>query len=694
VVETSNRKVQQINFGECCYYPDTAKISIKRKTSHISPTPARILIFLCNNQNIALTLQDIKEHVWSKKYNEVADITVHAHLSALRKSLGDNYKPHRYIVCNKNWTYKLKPPAEIIYTKSPREKNSFVKKIAAFSMLAVIGATAYGFALTKSIPVHYTMSGTKQLTTFKGGIDFATVSPNKQLIVFAHKKEGAHNWGLMAKQRGSERYNTLIRDEVPLMHNMEPDFSPSGKKLSWVRTNYQEHCMVMIADFIEVELKIENEKEILDCSQDYYARFPQWKDENTLLVSLPQGNNQVNAIFEIDLKTSKTKKITDPVGALYGELGIFYNKNNKKIAHLRRSNVAGFWSELMIYDFNTGQDKLLKSYTYPLYSVAWVDETRLLAKSETGFEVITLDAQVTLVKRANADEGFMPFSLGDEKFGFIDGDLVARDIEVINLNNNTVNKDLSSVRHDFRPVVAKNSGDFAFVSKRSGRHQIYATVNGIPKQITHFKNYLSIAAMAISPDGELIAFIINSQLNIIDRNGQYRHKENVTVSGISFTLDGQGFLYGAESHGGWSIRYLSLSGEDKDKVTTVTDGFMPKSANGGFVYFLRNVDGTDTLYRKSLQSADSVQNLGPAPFQSINSNSFDVIDNQLYYVLQNNKDQLLVKRDLTTGEISPVSPISNSLFSLNHDATVLIASKKDEAQNNLIEFELIESNSK
>jgi len=690
-VEVGTPKIQQINFGECCYYPASGKISIKRKISGVSPIPARILIFLSKNQNIALTLNDIKKHIWPKKYNEVADITVHTHLSALRKALDDTYKPHRYIVHNKNGTYELKPPAEIIYIKSAQEKNHFVKKVAALSILAVIGATVLGFVLTKSTPVRYTMSGIKQLTTFKGGIDFTTVSPNKQLIVFTHKKENALNWGLMAKQRDSERHNTLILDEIPLMHNMEPSFSQDGKKLAWVRTNYQDHCTVMIADFIEAELKIENKKEILDCSQDHYARFPQWKDENTLLASLPQGSNQVNAIFEIDLKTSITKKITDPVDALYGELGVFYNKNNKKMAHLRRSNVAGFWSELMVYDFITGQDKLLKAYTYPLYSVAWIDDETILAKADRGFEMVSLDGQTTNIESASIGEGVMPFSLGDGKFGFIHGDLVARDIVVMDLKNNTINEDLSSFRHDFRPVIAKNSGKFAFVSMRDGYRQIYITVNGLSKPITHFINYFSIVAMAISPNGELVAFVFNSRLNIIDINGHYHHKEDVMVSGISFTLDGKGFLYGAESHGGWIIKHLSLSGSDKGKITTVTHGFMPKSADDGFIYFLRNVSGIETLYRKPLKSAGNVQDLGSVPFQSINSNSFDVINNRLYYVIQNDKDKLLVSRDLATGEVLPVSPISNSLFSLNHDATILVAAKNDEAQNNLVEFELIKS---
>ncbi len=689
MIGASTQKIQQINFGDCRYYPDTAKISIKRKTSHIPPTPARILVFLCKNQNIEITLADIKNHVWPKKYDEVPDITVHTHLSALRKSLGDNYKPHRYIVCNKNWTYKLKPTAEIIYVKSRQEKNSFVVKITTISVLAVIGVVALGFSLTKPTPEpHYTMSDTKQLTTLKGVIKAAAVSPDRKLIIFAHKKEGEVNWGLLAKQRGSERHNTLILDEIPLMHNMEPSFSLDGKKLTWVRTNYQDQCTVMVADFIASELKIENKKAILDCSQAYYARFPQWKDENTLLASLPQGNKLANAIFEIDLNTFKTKKITNPPGALFGEYGFIYNKNNNKIAHLRRSDIPGFWTELMIYDFNTGQDQLLKSYTYPLFSVAWIDNEKLLAKGNTGFEVVTLDTQITVVESVNTGEGVMPFSLGDGKFGFIYGDLVARDIVVMDLKNNTVNEDLSSARDDFKPVIAKNSGDFAFASKRSGHRQIYVTVNGVPEPITNFTSYPLITAMAISPDGQLVAFVVNSQLHIIDRDGHYHHKENVTVSGISFTLDGKGFLYGAESHGGWSIRYLSLSGADKGKITTVTHGFMPKSADDGFIYFFRNIGGIDTLYRKS---TGSVQELGPALFQPTNPNSFDVINNQLYYVVQNNKDKLLVRRDLTTGEILPVSQISNSKFSLNHDATVLVSTKKDEAQNNLVEFELVES---
>ncbi len=691
VSEAGTKKIQQINFLDCRYYPSTGKVTIKGKESNISPIQAQILTYLSKNQEAEITLENIKSHIWSDK-DDVSDVNVHAHLSGLRKVLGDNTKPHRYIVYHKNGTYCLKPLAKIIYVKSRQEKKDFAKKMASRSFLAVSTIFLFAFWSMQPAPTtHYEITGVKPLTTLNGVVWSATVSPDSKIIVFPYKKDGQANWGLQAKVRGSERYQTLMLDDIPRMHNTEPSFSSDGKKLAWVRTNYHDQCEVMVADFIEAELVLENKKSVLDCSQKFYARFPQWKNENTLLASLPQGHGSPNVIFEIDLLTLKTKKITNPNGMFHGEISIFYNQDNDKVAHIRRSSVPGIWTELYIYDFSTKEDILLKTYPYPLYSVAWVDDEKLLARSGRGFELVTVDGATIPVESVNLNGGFMPFALGGDSYGMVLGGLVTRSIIVTDLKNSEVRDSFSSISDDSRPVVAKKSGDFAFVSNRNGQRQIYLTNNDVPEVITNFLSFAPITQeLAIAPNGELVAYVVNNQLKIIDREGRTHFKEDATVSGMSFTLDGNGFLYGIESHGGSVVRYLSLSGADKGQTRTLTQGFMPKSADDGLVYFLRKVDGADVLFKTSVNPTGGVLELGLIPFSAINSNAYDVIDNKLYYVIPDGKNKRLVTRDFSTGEVLTVSEITSSLFSLNHDATILITTQKNSEQNNLFEFQLVE----
>lgn len=690
----SDTKIEKIIFGECSYFPDTKKVLLGGKYVHIPPTPSRILMYLCENQKKSITLQDIKENVWSKSKVDIADITVHTHLWKLRKSLGDNNPPHSYIVHDKNYgTYKLKPQAKVVYVKTEQEraeeKAANIHKVKKISVLVLVLVVMFSYWLAKPAPeTKYKISDVKQFTTYKGGVRGGTVASDSGVIVFEYKKSGTLNWGLLAKDLDSERYSSLILDEEVHMHNREPSFSIDGKRLAWVRTNYKDQCAVMVADFVRHEWRIDNKKAVFDCAEDYYARFPQWKDENTLLASLPQGSSRPNAIFEIDLGSLKTTKITAPTGVSSGELGVFYNPINRKIAHLRRSNTPGVWSELMIYDYITGEDILLKSYPHPLYRVAWIDEEKLLAKGSEGLEVVELDGKTTPIDAVNMKGALMPFSLNNDWFGVAEGDLIAKDIEITNLVKGTSNDSLSSVRHDYRPVIAKYSGDIAFASMRSGRRQIYVTINGVPEPITKFKHHTLIEDMAISPDGELVAFVTNEELHIVNKFDTDEHvfKSNASVSGISFTLDGKGILWGENLNSGPVIRFLSF---DSGEVKTVTHGFMPKATVDEYIYFMRLINGVNTLYRISTKlSVSGVFELGPAPFYPINSNSFDVIDGKLYYVVQHGQDELLIAEDLISGKIEAISSVSSLIFSLNSNATILVSAKKDEAQNNLLMFKL------
>lgn len=696
-VEDGERKIEQINFGKCSYFPEEGRVSVKGELVNIPPTSGGILMLLSKNQDISLTMDDIKESVWHDKNGEVQDQTVHTHVTTLRKLLGDT-PPHKYIVRKKNGTYQLKPKAEIVLAKTEEEKAAERaarkaardKKIKRFAIVVSVLVLSVSVWLAwPRPPSSYKMAGANQLTTFKGVVGIATAALSHDAIVFEHKKSGSSNWELVAKELNSERYRTLILDEAPLMHNREPSFSRDGNRLAWVKTDYQGQCQVMTADFIRSELKIENAKPVFECARDYYARFPQWKDDKTLIASLPQGAGQPNAIYELDLETSQTYQITKTSGKESGELGVFYNHDNKKIAHLRRSEVPGTWSELRIYDYQTAKDLLLKSYPYPLYSAAWAGEDKLLVKSTKGFEIVELNGKTTPIESVNMSGGLMPVALKNGWFSVVQGDLIARDIAVRDLTSNTTDNSLSSVKHDYRPVVAKNSGDVAFASMRSGQRQIYVTIDGVPKQITQFKHHTLIQDMAISPDGRMVAFVTNGELHIVDRTGAYFHKQTASVSGISFTLDGKGFLWGENSNKGSRVRYLSLENDGLAKhVKTVTHGYMPKSADNGNIYFLRTVNEIPTLYKMSSKFVGEILEMGPTPFFPRNSNSFDVIKNKLHYVVQNSKKKILISKDLTTGKIRSVSPIESSIFSLNSDATILVSSKKDEAQNNLSTFRL------
>ncbi|TQV84843.1 winged helix-turn-helix domain-containing protein, partial [Aliikangiella coralliicola] len=636
------REIKFISFEDLRYYPKVSKISRKKKLSALTAKPAQILNFLIINQHKAITRQDIIANVWEEK--GCTDENFHKTIGVLRKELGDSQKPWRYITNPTKNHYALAPKAKVHYVFCRNKFWQLTRSLAAFLVVGVMVATAILRIQTADKVAGYKAVDFELLTDLEGEVERAVVSPDKSILVFMHRLNHQLGWGLRALRIGTEESKILVNSNDSQGYHTEPSFSPSGRQIAWVKTDYRSYCEIMIADFHSASLSLSNSRSISGCV-NRWARTPQWRTESSLMVAMSEKVNSTKEITEIDLLTNERNVITSPGRSDHGNYGIFFNLANNKLAYLRSSMVDS-GSELRIFDFSNNSDSLLKLYSYQPYSAAWLNSESILIKGKRKFEVINLEGKTSQVYFDKAHQQSFPFSIDNNRVGYVRGRLVDNDIFIVNLTNGKIDNSLSLPTHDYRAVIAKYTGDIGYMSLHDGKRQLLLRKGSISSKVLGFDEYAGVEDIAIAVDGTLLAFNKNAQLNIVDSSGDLKFSRSMIVKGFSFSHDNKALFVGVKENDKLKVKKIDLA--DPTKETILTDGFMPKATENGDVYFFRQKENKNYLYQISSDGIIDELFETPMSFVNLNSNSFDVINNRLFYVEGNGESKMLVSKDLSS----------------------------------------------
>lgn len=686
--ELSRKDVKFISFADFKYFSKSRKLVSKNSVVKLTPIPAQLLNYLIINQGKSVSKKELIDYVWPDHVD--VDDGVHKAINnfaqairKLRTDLGDKEKPWRFIDNPAQNIFSLKPKAKIHKKFSFKTTNSLIRN---FLLIALTGTAVTAAALRTSNSI-YVAFEQNALTEVKGQTKRATVSSEKSTLVFMHKPVNSTSWNLRARNLLTGESRVIVSGQNQNMYHAEPAFSPSGNQLAWIKTNYKDTCKLMTANFDAPLLKLNGVKELTDCSIPWFARTPQWKNESELLFSISQGLNKPNGIKLINTLTLEEKIITAPTESEQGDFGLSVSPDLNLMAYLRQSTHAGTGSELRIYDFSRNKDTLLKITKNPIYAVAWADNENILSNGSSGFELINLEGKVTSVSFGSGEQLSFPFRVADYEIGFVKGALRDDDIVIIDLESKEKDYSLSTTAHDYRVVLAKESEKLAHLSLKDGKRKLILKDKFSSKIIHSYHKNAAILDLAISPNGDKIAVVEDSQLTVFDEFGQIIYRKNMTVLGLSFTYDNQ-IVCGQKESKQVFIKSINLiNGE----VKILTTGFLPKALPNGDIYYfnIHNKTSEPTLYKISNDREVSKHIEAPFPVMTLNSSGYDIINNALYYVTSKDNSLELVKRQLHTDETETISPITNRNFSIDSKLKVAVTTDKGKVQNNLSRFILV-----
>ena len=688
-------KVRLVTFADYIYYPLSRQIERNGETKSLNIKQAAILSYLIENQDKECSKQSIINHVWNNPKTE-KEPSFHQYLTQLRQALGDKGKPHKIIVKPAMGVYALEPEAAIQYEptlqeikeKEIQQKKSKLLKlsngiIAAISGILIISTT---WILQAQDEAAYKAVNYQAVTMRNGQIKRSAATPDASIIAFSYNSTGSPDWSLTAHRVGTEEYRTLVRDSYPV-RNAEPSFSPSGNKIAWVKTNHSDFCKVMVADFNAAEMSISNEKSVVDCSVAYFARTPQWKNDNMLLVAMSLSKYKPKAVVQVDLLAGTIIPLTLlTVGN--GAYGLAFNQELNILAYIAQLDSDKNDVELRIYDFNDKTDVSIRNYPYFPHSIAWIAGNKILSGGDDGFEVVSLSGAASPIHSESIDLEHYPFSMGQNKVGVVQGDIISRNISIIDLVNQQVDNSLSSTRIDYRAAIAKQSKEIVFVSTRKGKRQIFIDRDNQLSQFSQFDGDKSITDIAISSKAGFVAVNgFNNELIILGNSGELIYRKRYpSITGMSFSPDEQKLVFGVLTAAEHTIYQISLDSFVEEKLIS---GFMPKfSANGELYFFRLNKGATRPVLHKMNLMGEIEEFFEPKLYLE-NSNSFEVINDELYYVVSHGTDKTLVKQSLLDKQVTPVTRITSREFSLAQDLSKVVTTEEGVVQNNLASFDVV-----
>ena len=536
--------MNKIRLGKCIYNPTRRElISDTGNKTILSHQPAELLELLYQNSDRYISIGELEETIWKGKY--VDPKTIMRSISDLRKRLSPKSSVI-YIENKSNVGYKFVQPVSNIelfpYKSILSYLLVFISIVGVYQLINIFNREP---VLQKATPI----------TSLKGQESFGAVSGNS--FVFSHKAEGSEHWNLQVKSLDNERYFRLTNGKFD---DRNPAFSPDGSKLAFNRFEAGE-CKIMVAEFNHATLKPIYPNNKYTCAKNLQSVSVSWKDSNTLYISISMPLGKPYSIHELDLNNSTIKGITSPNSGA-GDYFLTYSAASENLLYLR--NHGGNTSSINIYDTNQNTHRVIKTVPNVLFSLSWLEKgTSIVYRSSNDtLSYFNIDDPETIIPITIQDNPVrLPFLIDEKTVGFTNGTLVSTDVISFKEGNITADEIFSSFQ-DSHPSIAYETGDMAFLSDRTGVHDIWVKkIDGALLQVTAHKESFYVQHLAISPNGNHIAYTINNQILLTDTTGNliYSSDDGVQYVNPTFSNDSKSIYYAMLHDEKWHIERRELS---------------------------------------------------------------------------------------------------------------------------------------
>ncbi|MDT0632295.1 winged helix-turn-helix domain-containing protein [Rubrivirga litoralis] len=604
--------------GDWVAEPMANQLTRGETVRRVEPKVMEVLACMAAVPGETVTKDEFMAEVWTGTI--VTDDVLARCISELRKALGDKARSPSYVETIRKRGYRLiaqvetdveatavdgvaveAAPGAVSLAAPPGldlrrpELPTRTRPTVVLWALAAVAVVALGAVLAYQAGVAGVRPlATTPLTSYPGDERDPALSPDGSRVAFAWNGEAADGEPgafdvYVQDARGGAAPTRLTNHPAD---ERSPAWSPDGQRVAFVRCGVGGECGVYVVGAGGGAARTLAEPEGLAVEDLVWS-----PDGQTLAFSARRGRQGAFSLHLLPLDGSRPQRLTSPASTYPGDLAPAFSPDGQRLAFVRTA-------------LDGRQDVAVVSVQG--------GPVRRLAREQKGVTGLDWTADGEVVYAANRDgaaglwrvprEGGAPrwIALGSDG-GEIAGPSVARRGRGIAFAQQRVQSQiiqlapgddrgrllLRSTRDDFQPAVAPDGSRTAFVSTRSGSHEVWSAApdGSGARQLTDFGG-ARVSSPRWSPDGRRLAVSARAQGNadvfVVLPDGEARQITTDSADDVapSWSRDGMWVYFASDRGDTWQIYRVPAAGGDPEPVT-VGGGVAAAEAPGGGLLVIR-----------------------------------------------------------------------------------------------------------
>ncbi len=494
------------------------------------------------------------------------------------------------------------------------------------------------------------------LTSFPGEERDPALSPEGTHLAFVWSGPEGDDLELYVKQVGAETPLQLTDNAVEERY---PAWSPDGQHLAFVRVEdgrYYVRVIPVIGG---------SERQVAEVGPRPIHGLDWSPDGPVLVLSAQEGPHGSARLYVLPLDQAVLRPLTDPGGASPGDRLPAFSPDGRFVAFVRSTSEAV--QDLYVVPVQGGPARQITFDAAPITGVDWTADGRhLLIASQRGgdsalWRVPAEGGDPVWLAAASEGNSIQQLSVAHraEHMAYVQR---AYDVNIWRMTFPAGHRGtealISSTRWDANPTISPTEDRIAFVSNRSGSHELWtcAPDGSDPLQVTSLPGAL-VHTPRWAPDGQRLAFVAHPEgrgdLFVMPAHGGPPRRLTTPPSdesAPSWSSDGQWLYFASNRTGQWQIWKMPADSGAATQVTVTGGRAAFESPDATTLYFVR--PDTTGIWEMPLT--------GGAPRQVLDAlkpedwGNWAVVETGLYFVDRRATPPMLTFYDVRRGRTQPV----------------------------------------
>ena len=527
----------------------------------LKPKASALLSYFCQNHQRDISRGELIEHVWHGQI--VSDNAINRVVVKLRKALGDELKPRRFIATVPKVGYRFISQPQVVETAAESQVVSESDRRPAWVLptLGLLALTVFVTVLTGNRSSKSSAPVSIQPVSRETGWQFdADLSPNEQHLLFS-----------VTEARGNILYlQNLAGDQLT---QISPDTGNAGggrwshDGAYFVYIYHQGDNCSFHRVHVDTAGEVENNELLQTCNLNSDTSFALSLDDEILyFVERPNAFSPYVA-FAFDMQEQQRWRLAQPVATSYGNHYLDVHPVTGKVLLLSEPKPGA--SALYEIDVPRNEYRRIQSFDYDLYSAIWGHQPNVVVHpaEHPSYQLLQTDLvsgqsqvlvsdsrRISTPRRINNDTDYLFASY-----------LYNRDIDIEGYDGAHFN----SAVMDYLPEFSNSGSRLAFVSKRSGYSEVFVLDTDTQQLLTLETEDQGITYYNLSWSSDDRSLVANTSKGIIIYGLERSSQRIIPIDQLTYAVDWYSDTQLSYSHyvdGKWRAIVHDIDSGDKTQL--------------------------------------------------------------------------------------------------------------------------------